>query len=193
MHQKWWKFGENKAHLPTFVSLTNKVKKIVSCLRQEKDPFFWGRDQFAVYFGKFNRRLVTNGDGQMSPFTIPSLLHFLRRDLQFANICSSNMILVGDFFLVTFYNSSKNKYSIKVGVLLDSITSFKSLPCSWLHKALVAKGLRNCGMPKLTVWNKLYSEAHASSRNKFSIGKWRSQVRFSKFDVVQFCRNFSVK
>ena len=40
MHQKWWKFGENKAHLPTFVSLTNKVKKIVSCLRQEKDHFF---------------------------------------------------------------------------------------------------------------------------------------------------------
>ena len=75
-----------------------------SCLvyTMKKRPFFWGRGQFAVYFGKFNRRLVTNGDGQMSPFTIPSLLHFLRRDLQFANICSSNMILVGDFFLVTF-------------------------------------------------------------------------------------------
>ena len=55
----------------------------------KKRPFFWGRGQFAVYFGKFNRRLVTNGDGQMSPLSIPPLLHFLRRDLQFANICSS--------------------------------------------------------------------------------------------------------
>ena len=43
----------------------------------KKRPFFWGRGQFAVYFGKFNRRLVTNGDGQMSPLSIPLSCTFL--------------------------------------------------------------------------------------------------------------------
>ena len=50
-----------------------------SCLvyTMKKRPFFWGRGQFAVYFGKFNRRLVTNGDGQMSPLSIPLSCTFL--------------------------------------------------------------------------------------------------------------------
>ena len=52
-----------------------------------------------MYFGKFNRRLVTNGDGKMSTLLALSSKKIAR--IQFANICGQQVLIMD----VTIHNN----------------------------------------------------------------------------------------